>query len=770
MSALPHFLPSRVFTPLALAALLGLGACGGGGGGGDDDTPPAASTASLSGVASKGLLKYAQVAAYQVDASGEKELQSKFTDENGNYEFTGLPTGVVIIVKITAVAASGSRPATQMVDEANDAVITLTPGSLSLRAAVVLEASSTVGSATLHVTPFSEMAVAKAVAAGGAALTKDMVAAAYEDLRISLKIDPYEKPTFDASGTQPTNGPALLLAAVSELVASSGLGCTDTDAVERMKCVIGSLSSRGTKDEALLTELNDAKAAAVIKEGYQGSIPLDAEPQPAELIPVAQRDAIKDAKALMASVRNSGAAFNGLGAKLDGVNASLRTALQPLASARAPLLQTLTLATQKLDQYAQGQYTGALPYAASDVITPNVSGALAAGCTLYSDAAFETEATTYQNADYAVCRVTYADVSSAGQRHVYQQMFSVSPKAGVTSGRGYTVTSSVVKQQIRLDTAYDLIGLPANWIGGPQILSDFHDADATVTGSGSNLTSVALDGDLANAVAKDGAVGGEILTVHLSLSAAALTDGSGLSRLSITGLISTVSEATDEEVGVVRLVSGSHVDARLVTPGEVNSGVLNNDGAKGHFVLEATTDNGSQVSGTLDVSEYRVSGGGDEWPTKVVFAGQVKEGGGTLLFEGQVSLMVSDFDGFDPSLPGSDDSAENFLPKQMAFQGTLHAPEAQPLSINVNLNNATFGRVAGSGTLQQGERTVNIVANDDHLTGLWSLTLSGPGGLRVELSKANQVSQITGNGGLVVGSVNSKAGRIDYADGTFESL
>jgi len=179
---------------------------------------------------------------------------------------------------------------------------------------------------------------------------------------------------------------------------------------------------------------------------------------------------------------------------------------------------------------------------------------------------------------------------------------------------------------------------------------------------------------------------------------------------------------------------------------------------------------GSQVSGELTVSDFAPSTRGDDWPTKLVFVGDIKETAGTPLFSGSLTLIATDLSDFYPDLFGGNETADNFLPKTVAFQGTLHLQDAPPLQLDVNLNNTTFGMVAGLGSYQQGNRTINVQSSNNQQTGLWTLALSGPGGVSVSLSKTSTTAQVTANGGVVVGVLNRDTGRIDYADGTFESF
>jgi hypothetical protein len=720
----------------------------------------------VSGIASKGLLRNAQVVAYRVEGGNRVEIGRTTTTGTGSYELTNLPLGALVIVTITATAG------TQMVDEATDTLIDV-PAGFEMRAATVLQSTSIGGANKLHVTPFSEMAVAKAESASGG-LTQASVQAANEDIGRYLHFDPLTlAPEFAAAGSvegaTPTNAPALMLAAVSQLAASSSLGCASGNQADRVKCVVQTLAAGGTHDAAISTALNAARQTTVTDEGYQGTFtPPDVQVQPEVLITPEYKTGIQSAKDLIDSVRDNARALEDLGHRLDGVQTAMLEALKPVTSERVAIIQALALATERLDSYRQGRYTGALPLPASALIEPRLRGSMDVGCTVYADADFSVEATTYENADHVACAITYADVSVSGQRFLSQQRFTVSPRAGVSSGRGYTATAILVKQQTALNAAWPTD--PVNWIGDAQLLSDPYEVQITATGTGMDLTHLSLQGNLPQVVREDGSIGGETLSLNVALSVAPLEGNGNLSKLSITGLLSAVSAATDEELATVGLTSGSYVIARLAVPGQVNSEVVDNADTEGHFVLQASVPGGSQVSGELTVSDFAPSTRGDDWPTKLVFVGDIKETAGTPLFSGSLTLIATDLSDFYPDLFGGNETADNFLPKTVAFQGTLHLQDAPPLQLDVNLNNTTFGMVAGLGSYQQGNRTINVQSSNNQQTGLWTLALSGPGGVSVSLSKTSTTAQVTANGGVVVGVLNRDTGRIDYADGTFESF
>ncbi|WP_338439223.1 hypothetical protein [uncultured Aquabacterium sp.] len=190
-------------------------AVGGGGGGG---SPATSQSSSVSGVASKGLILNGLATAYAVDSNGTKgaALQTKRTSAtDGSYSFTDLPQGVAILIEVTGVANE-----TTMKDEATGGTLPL-DSTFKLRAATVTGNS---GNVAVQITPYSEMAVALAVASGG--LSADNVQKANQKVVGFAGEDVLSTPpTFDNVG-KPTNPAAVKLAAVSELANAAGLGCS----------------------------------------------------------------------------------------------------------------------------------------------------------------------------------------------------------------------------------------------------------------------------------------------------------------------------------------------------------------------------------------------------------------------------------------------------------------------------------------------------------------------------------------------------------------
>ncbi|MEY4764634.1 MAG: hypothetical protein RI907_1307, partial [Pseudomonadota bacterium] len=204
---------AAVWLACCLGGAVALTGCGGGGG--DGGAGPSAAQGSVSGVASKGLLKQAVVKVFAVDANGQLGalLTQTRTDAAGHYTATGLTPGSQVVVEVSADAQ------TLMADEASGKDVTPAPG-FKLRAAATLSGSG--GTDPLQVTPYSEMAVAMAEANGG--FKADVLAQANQRVKTYLSYDMLtEEPKFDGQN-KPLNGAALSVAAVSVLANQKTLG------------------------------------------------------------------------------------------------------------------------------------------------------------------------------------------------------------------------------------------------------------------------------------------------------------------------------------------------------------------------------------------------------------------------------------------------------------------------------------------------------------------------------------------------------------------
>jgi len=192
---------------IAMMALT-LSGCGGGGGGGGTQTP----SATISGVASKGLIKNGtnNVKIYALNSDGTKGtlLKTASTGANGEYSADlGSYSGPVL------VEVSGTYT-----DEATGQPVTISADK-PLRAAC----DDVTGSVAVAVTPLTELAVEKA----GSALTKDNIKSANAQVSTLFNLDIIATKPVDAEATalssasQAQKNYTLALAAISQMANSS---------------------------------------------------------------------------------------------------------------------------------------------------------------------------------------------------------------------------------------------------------------------------------------------------------------------------------------------------------------------------------------------------------------------------------------------------------------------------------------------------------------------------------------------------------------------
>ncbi|MEW5800487.1 MAG: hypothetical protein AB1847_00145 [bacterium] len=212
-----------IFSFLALI----LAGCGSGGGGGGSDT----NGTTISGIASKGLIKGGNVTVFALDQNGNKgqELGMAVTDPNGAYSVPiGSYTGNVLVEVV------GGR----YIDEATDADTPAPP----LKAAL----AHVQGSVSVAITPLTDIAVA----CTGGVLTGENIEGANHLVEKALGITDIVRTMPHGINASTANFTAahygLMLAAISQM-ASTQAG----DAIERVAFVIKSIAEDLMADHKL---------------------------------------------------------------------------------------------------------------------------------------------------------------------------------------------------------------------------------------------------------------------------------------------------------------------------------------------------------------------------------------------------------------------------------------------------------------------------------------------------------------------------------------
>lgn len=739
---------------LTLALSLLLVACGGGGGGGGGlppESPPA--TITVSGTASKGLLKNAIVKAFHVNGDGSLTLwKESTTDQEGRYALTGLPSGQVLLVEVSAGAD------TRMADEATNEASVPLPTGFKLRAAVVTQDG---GENTVQITPFSDMAVAKALGQGG--LTAGNVEGANADMRAYVGFDVLsETPAFANGGTAPTNKAALLLAAVSHLAANTttlqALGCANLAGTgEKVKCVVEKMAQRGSSDAWLATALGDAKDHQASQDYLGTELPLQPSVQSASLTPQpSHADGVAAARALVASLRLNRAGLFGsngdtLQARLQSVRAGFEATPELISASHRGLLQVILAAGGQLDAARNGALTGPLP-GIHGIYRPINKDVLNVGCSFFTDAAYTQLATTYDQSQYVACRVTHAFLLTDSGHVAVQHRVLIQPVAG--HAHDYLVRTQVVRQAADWNgTEWVMSNAPA------QVLSPYRSADLTVALGGVDLFGdFSLNGGLAPTVHRDGQHDAGGLDLDLAITRSSSI--AGADRLSLVGLLERVDD-NGALLSSVQLKEGSFFQAYAAS---TQAGVpLDHSQTRVRLVLEAQTGAGQGVAGELQLWFFKADRQGVAVPTYSEFKGRITDGDGTVLFDGGSTLQMAGVANHDSSQP---DDVGNQVARLATLEGELFVPGAPLLDVKLTFNGAGDRHFWMTGQYRQAGMVVNVNGGGDQ----WGrVTFSSSTGVSLTVTPEGLLSPIT-KANVVVGEIDVAQGRITYRDNTYDTF
>lgn len=757
------------------AVLAALAACGGGGGGSANNNTGGGTeqTASVTGVAAKGLMKNAQVRALR--ASDNVVLAQTTTNDAGQYTLTGLPPGTAVIIEVTPIAG------TTMLDEATNTEIPVATGFV-LRAATVADAQ---GTTNVQITPFSEMAYQKAkAAAGSGSLTADTIISANADVRLYVGFDILsERPEFSADGSAAKNKAALMLAAVSKLADDGALGCNAlTEQADKVKCVVEAMADLGTDDFGLGEDLDDAK-------GFIASDPTEfenvdddpipqIEPQPETLVPISDRaTSIDAAKALIANIRSNGAFIGGQG---DTLETRLRTVVEMLNGAANPMgdssRQLYSAVLQAANALDEGTLVG------PDVsFNPEVAQSI--GCKLYegtdpSANNWNTTAEDSATAGSIGCRVTYRiEIDGQGAVTALQHNFRVIRGVVEDGSASYTVKSRLIRQVVEPDgeggylvadtTAFTPLA-PAQGA-----LTAFYDGDVALgRDEGGYPYSFEMHGEYAGGLNQVLAELSLVNTVDLSLvptfSPVQDLPNERTIRLGITGSVkASGGSATPVTASILPT---SYIESRFDTAGSDSLQATETmaSARAGQLLIEAVNAQGAGLTGKLVLSAFGQLDA-DYVPTSIRLEGAVKSATNTELFSGLITADVESLNGYSRLLPYS---VENrVVAPEVHLAGKLTIPNRAPLDISLTVTHSfeEGERLTVVGNYEQGDDTVMLAAllTDDDATS--EVTLSTPAGLRLRIQGDVDFAVLDNTSNEVaLGRLDLKKSKIVYADGSFE--
>ncbi len=780
-------------TAIGLAVLLSLAACGGGGGGGDSAAAP--STVTVAGVASKGLLAKAIVSAYGVNADGSKGVRIKFTttDVRGNYVLAGLTPGALVLLEVTP----NPDGTTTMQDEATGQPVPLPASSdFKLRAATSLEAS---GTTPAQITPYSEMAVNLAQQNGG--IKPDVVVAANNKISAFAGVSILaEKPTFDEATGKATNAAAVKLAAVSEL---AKVGVTDSstaggpttcsplsgtpapaEILARVSCVVNYLATAGTSSTAttaLSGALETAKAKAEVSDPVEQAkvtVPLTELPTTLTVLPSAQQTAIQEAKTLIQSVRDTGAALStktgtdSLASRLQAMATSSYGVASPMDDSTLTLISAISEAIGKASSESAGFSLVSAPGDFRYFSPGAWSAGLDSGCTFFTDGTLAVAASGAT--DFLGCRVLHkvigewqlVTVSSGSVSYTYPTLvpkYAVQYRVRLTklSADSYKIRTTLVKVSIGAAG----LGTPTTLAGGSTL--DPHEATVTRTGTAPNYTGFTLTGEIAPGVdypwsytpgtpfyTQEAVAVGTNRGVNVSLASVAVS--SDTTRLNMQGDIRVYDGTTVQSR--LSMLEGSYLQAKTAVGGDVSApSAIDLSAHKMHLIVEGQLKDGYKVGGTLDLSDFVHTD--NRWgPTKGSFAGYFTDmTGSTKLFDGLLTLTMP---------------TDSGLSWTSSLTGTLVTTGTNTLSIELNVTASTtvLEDYTIAGRYTQGSNgflmTVNTSGAHPETNALSFQTLSGVG---FNYRRSDTVVNIT-KGETTVGQFNVGNSRLTFADNTYQQF
>ena len=227
----------RTALSAAIIATLGLTACGGGGGSSSSDDGTTSFSASSSGTAAKGIISGGIVTATEVSTGNE--VGTALTDIDGKYQLTigsnyqGGPIQLTITadadtqMKCDATEGCGTRPADDGITD-TDAVVDFgewyKPGAGGVQMRALIPAASNGATISASITPFTEMAAARA----GAAPTADSIAAANSEVTSLLGVNILNTPPVDITSL-PAGASATEIAYAALASAAANLAGTDSE-------------------------------------------------------------------------------------------------------------------------------------------------------------------------------------------------------------------------------------------------------------------------------------------------------------------------------------------------------------------------------------------------------------------------------------------------------------------------------------------------------------------------------------------------------------
>lgn len=824
-----------------IAALMAAGlmtACGGGGGsstpdnggGGNGGGTSTATTISLSGVAAKGLMAGAQVTAHKVNADGSVDdtpiAGPVPTGADGGYSLQ-VPTtkGQPYVIKVTATAG------TTHLDEVTGQPEPL-PAGFTMRSVQVAPETET-ATVTTSITPFTEMAVAAAVTAGG--VTPTNVAQAKVAVTQLLGFDPASvsvKAADAANASDDEKKLALMLTAVAQMASTGALGCSGDDNGSKTKCVVETLakaakansvkledSSGGeTRDvsAALATAVNAVVTDDRLNKGVPASVLTTVVANLAcsgdsctaatsggstgggtgPSGPSALQLAIVEAKLWLGQLAADWRVMferdvAGTTPTAGTVNFEANRFALAMTGVQVPaeaLLKDLGAIASCIDLYndfkagrvSNPARTGALDTTSSSGFTAlahqNLTGT---ACTVYQDdpgvTATPRASTSPDNANYIGVSAHFYFVRDAATGVVtrWRHGFALTPDAATPGTFAYA-------SRARRSSTVENVELQE---------SGYRGTITSSTNERGNITAFAMKGDLPGAFVADG---NTLANHHMAVDVSGTRSSATLAPESteLSGSLVAYKDASTVD-GTITIKSARVTnepyayDANFMPVRPGTAAAVNGSAGKlpSSLVLNLVyTNAGGEFEGSFSATEPVWDKSETNFvPTKWELKGAlrtVEAGVAKEFINGAFTATASGYGNFIDH-PGTPEGPENFFTIGASFVGQVTAPNRPLLELKVSATQKSHSDVTENIGMQYSaivngvpRSVVNLSTGAPDAEGNRSLTITELStGLKLqrEGTPNNRISQLT-KGELLLGELDQATGRLTFVDGSFISL
>lgn len=748
-------------------------ACGGGSSGsGGIENPVDTRSMTAAGTAAKGRMANALVTVHAIRADGSVDdtaLASTRTDSKGDYslDFTG-NLAQAHLVRVTAQAD------TTHVDEVTGAVQPLPAGFVmrSLIAAGVASASNAA------VTPFSEMTIAAAEKLGS--LSADNTQRAIVTMTQLLGFNPVAvsvKATSETGTTPEEQRQAVMLAAVSQLAATGGLGCSTGSAGEVASCVVDKLADAASADTMKLqiggTDVSASFAGAVqtvlatpslagnVSAAVVTSALDNLQCSGSACLPTApNRDAetvagaIAAMKSLLTEIRSDWQTLFGVGATGTGDVGTQLTQFETAAtSVQVPVemlakdVAALTVGIEYYNDFKAGRTTAPSVTRGFGQVTtaPGVFGDRpAVSCAAYSGNAFNVQATSQNDVTGVYCAAAYY-VSTAG---TYRHGFAIAPDTGNAGRFTYQAFANFRPQ----------------------------------TGSSTNISSPAVSGVITSTADIQGRVRAFALDGSLppafESGTSTVIPGAFKVTMNATRTIDAADAKTSETLLSGKL-EGLDTSGAVRSVLDIRAGLFTEQaGLLGPLKLDlAWAAGGSRFEGGFSTGAMVASKHGLSLvPSEVTLEGKLSntiDGSMVEFLTGKFIAKVIGYETYDQSQP---DSATNGYTIDLRAQGSASAPNRPTLQFSAGGSVRSHDDQAMLASLQYRSivngtprMTVNASQSSDATGARITRISEVASGVSLSIDRALPTADVFSGKGEKIGVLDTRSGILTFVDGSFVS-